>query len=412
MVIRRLLKTVLILFVFSILQACSEGSRSLPDATPGLDFPASPPIQGDQSSQIKPSQTPVDPTADVSERRVDHNLLAVYEKSGNLWISSSNEKLQLTNGERDSRPRISADGKLVVFLRAGELWAMDINGSNIRKIYGNPGRIPIRFEFMANSHEVLFTSEDPGGTPHYDLNMVSADGGSSKELLPAGAGGNFTPSPGGDSLALVQPGKVITLKLSGAVARVVYQFPQAQSAFSSYIPPIAWLENGFGFKTVIPGTGGKPSRFIFIPAAGGQPATLAEFSAVPPTDSVCYISPDGSRVLYLKAKGENVEMHVINAGTADLAYLNKPRGKLGIMGWSPDSKYMLFWLDEPGQIWKTEGKTISLLTDVVSVQDVTWINDQVFLFLSGSELRRQMVGQPSLLVDTGVDGAFDFIIMP
>ena len=146
-------------------------------------------------------------------------LLVVYEKSGNLWAWTGSGISQITSGGPDSRPRLSADGKLVAFQRGAELWAVEISGQNPRKLYGEAGALPLQFEFAPSSHKVYFTSAASDGTPRFDLNLADVDANTAKSLLPAGQGGEFTFLPDGSQLALVQPDKIIVARAGWNQAR-------------------------------------------------------------------------------------------------------------------------------------------------------------------------------------------------
>jgi len=332
------------------------------------------------------------------------NLFVVYEKSGYLWAWVEGRLTPITTGGADSRPRLSADGKLVAFQRGEELWVVETSGQNPRKLFGQAGVVPLQFEFAPFSHKVYFTTASLDGAPRFDLNLAEVDANTLKPLFPTGQGGQFTFQPDGRQLALVQPDKIIVSSADGRGAQVVYQFSPTKTMQGDYLPQIAWMENGYGFKTVIPGS---PARLMFILAAGGQPAQLAEFLAVPIGET--YIAPDGSKVLYLKARGNDLELHVIDASTADKTYFAYAREKIGLLGWTPDSKNMLFWVDNPRQAWIAIGDQRTPLSDVTYAAGVTWVDPNTYLFLNESELRLRIAGQPSQVIDTGVTGSFDIV---
>ena len=115
--------------------------------------------------------------------------------------------------------------------------------------------------------------------------------------------------------------------------------------------------------------------------------------------------------MYLKEQGGNLELHVIDASTADKTYFGYARDKFGILGWTPDSKNMLFWIDDPRRTWMAAGDNQSPLSDVTYAANVTWVDANTYLFLNESELRLRTLGQPSQVIDTGVTGSFDAILV-
>ncbi len=385
-------------FLFS----CSP-ALSAPDvltATPLIDLPTQP---VENFPMVAPT------LAEAAPRNVSMpGAQAVYEKSGNLWAwTGDSAPLQLTSGGADSRPRLSPDGKLVAFQRGTGLWAVEISGQNPRKLFGENSAVPAQFEFAPSSHKVYFTSAGLDGQLRFDLNLADADSGLSQNLLPAGRGGRFTFAPDGKLLALVRPDQIATAQADGSGAQVVFSFQSTQGSNGEYLPQIMWMDNGFGFKTIIPGGAGQPARFMFIMYMGGTPAQLAEFSAAAPTVSESFIAPDGSKAAYLKESGDNLELHVIDASTADKAYFAHKRGQIALLGWTPDSQNLLFWLDDARSTWMMSGNAQNPLSDVSFAADVRWLDANSYIFRNDSELRLRILGQPSQIIDTGITGGFD-----
>jgi hypothetical protein len=389
---------VFILLTLSLFACTPKASDPSATSAARLEAGSTPEVDRSAGTVSAPQGLPAPETVETA------NLLVVYPKADGLWIwKGAAAPVQLTNVSADAHPRLSADGQLVLFQRGGELWTVEISGQNPRRVYGEAGTVPLQVEFAPASQKIYFTTS-ADGKPRFDLNLV--EGGVSKNLLPAGQGGQFTFTPDGQLLALVQPNKILTVRADGSAVQLVYQFQPVKASGGAALPQIAWLENGFGFKTVIPGSEGQPARLLFLMAAGGTPAQLAVFPAVPPSVSQTFIAPDGSRVLYLREQGGDLELHVIDASTADKLYFKHPRGQIGLLGWTPDSKGLLFWLDDPRRAWMASGETRLPSSDVAYAENVTWVEAETCLFLNGAELRVRQLGQPSQLIDTGVTGPF------
>jgi hypothetical protein len=153
------------------------------------------------------------------------------------------------------------------------------------------------------------------------------------------------------------------------------------------------------------------ARFLFIPTEGGTAAQLAEFSAVPTNTSDFYISPDGSKVIYLSGQSNDLEIHVIDASTADKAYLKVPMGQMGILGWSPDSKNIIFWRDSPSQLWRLDELSSQALGDVAFTGGLIWVDGNNYFYQSQTELRYFSTGQPSQGMDVGFTGSLDIFYL-
>lgn len=391
--------------------SCSAGQSNLPSPavrSSNTHQPNSLSGQPTESTEFK-SESPTEIPGQAGS--IINQAIIVYSKAGNLWVATKGGLSQLTSSRTDSHPVLSNKGELVVFLRGEDMWVIDLAGQYPRKLYGKPGTRPSQYMFDLSDENIYFTTIGDDNKTLNDLNQTSISNDKVKSLIEPGLGGIITASPNWQTLALVQPGKIFTYGVVKGEGKLVYQY-QTDSHSLNFIPPVVWLSDNSGFKAVIPGINGKPARFIFISAKGGPSAQLAELQAVPVSESNYFISPDGSRVLYLKKKGDELEVHVIDASTADRAYLTKPTGKIGIIGWSPDSRYMLIWLDNPGSIWASNGADIVALSDVVGAADIKWIGVKAYLLLTASELRIRAWEQPSILIDSNVEMGFDATFLP
>ena len=338
------------------------------------------------------------------------DIKIVYSKIDGLWTCDEKGIIRLTKNDNDTSPKFSSDGLFVAFLRGKELWSVEIATLFERLLYRSDDKIPAQFDFAPGGREIYFSNSDLSGVLIYDLWVVNAEKEGSLPVLPPGSGGVYTPASDWRFLALVQPGKIITYNLANQFSQVVYEYKPVDNA-PVYIPKIAWMENGYGFKTVIPGPGMNMARFLFIPAEGGTAAQLAEFSAVPTNISDFYISPDGLKVLYLRGQSNDMEIHVIDAGTADKAYPKVPMGQMGILGWSPDSKNMIIWRDSPAQLWRLDELSSQALGDVAFTGGLIWVDDNNYFYQSQSELRYFSSGKPSQVLDVGFTGSLDIFYM-
>lgn len=401
-------------------------------ATPGVDTIAT--LVALQLTAAVQSATPA-PTAGQTAVATELPAIAsgmrvVYAKSGNIRLWERGAPKQLTNSGQDSEPKISDDGTVVIFRRSGELWAVNADGTNERVLAASDalaalphtyaGKMQVRrFDFSPKTHTVYFNTLVAGDTfpaPLYDLEMVDADAPVVKLFLNDGQGGDeFTFSPDGSKIALAQNEKINTAHADGSNLKTVFTFPPV-SLYSeqNYIPQIVWMPDSSGFKTVIPAQDGMnrpsdPTRFYYIPADGGPPAQLAEFVAWPAFEDRPYISPDGAKVLYVRPQGANLELHVIDAGTADRMYFFYATGNFGILGWAPDSTHVIYWIDDKRRAWMSAPDDPAIpLSDVTFAGQVTWVDENHYLFMNESELRMRTPGQPSILIDSEVEDSFDF----
>jgi hypothetical protein len=373
------------------------------------------------------------PVPAVTSKPTKTSLKVVYSTNSGLRLWDGATVRPLTDSGADARPQISDDGQIVAFSRAGELWAVSADGSNPRALAdsGTLANLPrsaegkpevSQFVFAPGSHDVYFNTilmTESYPIAQYDLAKVNADAPVVQSLLKNGDGGKIVFAPDGRKIALVQPEKINVVNADGSGSKTVFTFKMV-STYSEwfYLPEIAWMPDASGFKTVIPASDPlanpkKRTRFYFVPASGGKAAQLAEFLAAPVFQSGVFISPDGTKVLYGKEQGGNLELHVIDASTADKMYFWQPRDKFGPRGWTPDSQGLLYWRDDTRRTWllAADGQA-SPLSDVTYATSVAWVDANRYLFVNETELRLRTLGQPSLLVDADFSGNFDFVLLP
>ena len=410
-------------------------SLSQVDATPGGDATLATLVAQQLTAAAAPA-TP-DPAGSLTSAALPPSgtagaLRVVYSQGGNIHLWDANGSKQLTASGQDTEPKISDDGALAVFRRNGELWAVAADGTHEHSLVSTAALaalphaqggllVPDRFDFAPRSHDLYFNtllSSQPFPVPQDDLVRVNPDNASFRPLLNSGPGdASFTFSPDGTKIALSRSDRIDIFDLQTGTGKTVFTFPVVMMySVANYLPEIAWMPDGSGFKTVIPapdalGSPAAPTRFMFVPADGSQAAQLAEFVAVPAFKDRPYISPDGAQVLYLKPQGNNFELHLIDASTADKAVFQHPADKFGLLGWAPDSLHFVYWIDSPQSAWLgSTGAQGVLLSDVPGADHIAWVQDSLFLFENGTGLRLRTLGQPSLLIAGGVADAFDFCL--
>ncbi len=299
---------------------------------------------------------------------------------------------------------------MVAFRRDGELLAINADGSNERVLVSQAYLAGFRdaswlsisvrkFVFIPASHDLFFDligETEAYPAPVYDLHKVNADTLGPVRLLSAGAGGgDWTFSPDGQWMTISAGEQIRVIRRDGSEYRPVFSFPFV-STYSEwvYFPQVVWLSNSSGFYTVIPAPAAlenptEPTRFYYV-SLSGEPARLAEFVAVPVWEAFPYISPNGAQVLYLRRAGENQELHVIDASTADRLYTFAP--VLGLMGWNPNSTEFVYYADTPANTRLTQFESAGLpLADSVQFSGLIWIDTDQYLYLSGNELRLRNV---------------------
>ncbi len=99
----------------------------------------------------------------------------VEELKGGLFAARNNRLNQLTEDPADSQPAFSADGRLIAFVRAGDVWAMRADGSAQHALTSGAD-MDGRPRFAPSGRYVVFERRGPGeGTPRdlYTVNIAA-----------------------------------------------------------------------------------------------------------------------------------------------------------------------------------------------------------------------------------------------
>ncbi|NTV37969.1 MAG: hypothetical protein HGA82_02100, partial [Anaerolineales bacterium] len=160
-------------------------------------------------------------------------------------------------------------------------------------------------------------------------------------------------------------------------------------------PEIVWRADSSGFSFY------RDSESMFVPVSGGDPT-------VSPTINSLWgaVSPDGQLVAYTNPIGE---LHIVSPDGTDTLYTTLENGSFG--GWLPDSEHFTVILEVPSETGYGMGNQYQVgalgeklhpLHDTNEAYPVVWLSNDRFLFSSLGELRMQIIGQPSVLLDENV----------
>lgn len=362
------------------------------------------------------------------------SLRVVYIREGNLWLwTQGMGSQQLTTSGDVTEPRFSDDGRMIAFQRAGNLWVIQSDGTGERLLVSaeylaalaNSGE-ETRFswvDFAPRSHWLYFNTslislESGLGGPRLDLHRVDADNPVPVQLFPQNQGGVPYFSPDGQWIALSQAGQIIVSRPDGSGAHVAFTFPPI-STYSEwfYLPEVVWMNTSGGFYVITPAPAilenpNEPARWWYVPL-DGKAAQLAAFITAPVWVSFPRLAPDGTRAVYVRDPAPGLlELHLIDASTADMLLVSYAGQALGAGPWSPDGKYFTFWQDDPRKIfYAAPGETPQPIGDVAQTDFVTWVDGDTLLFKNDAELRLRRLSEPSLLIDGQVaDNQFDFAL--
>lgn len=350
-----------------------------------------------------PTDTPLPGSSDP--------LVVVYAQAGNLWRWQAGQAQQLTFSGQDDQPRISDDGRVVAFLRGGELFSIQANGAGEQRLVsaayssGNGGRV-FNFRFLPGGRQLFFDLAAPD-FPLQDLHWVDTSAHTAvpmRVLQPGQGGTRWVFSPNGQWIAFSQAGSIRLLNLPTLAVHEAHKFKQAGAAD----PGLRWLGNSSGLYATLPAVsaGGK-AHYYFIPLQG-KAAKLAEFASVPLTDGAPLIAPNGAQFAYLQRAKAADEIHVMDASTADRVYASGPG--LRLWAWTPDSQQVIYQTLENGSLWRAgpQGGPLHLLTSA-SLRELRWLTPTRLLYLDETGLHLLDFPQSITLLAEAVT-AFDFSV--
>jgi hypothetical protein len=372
---------------------------------------------------VEPARTPTTPPTIIETPPETRTLLpdtkdltVVYTRDGDLWRWQGGELLQLTRRGEVYFPRLSPDGQIAAFLRPAdsfhvELWAVNIDGSDERRLVGiadldtigggarDPNATAVNpspsFAWVGQSHRLAFTTyqafQGPGVSPLNDLNLVDADSGQIVPLLLSGWGGEFVFSPDGQQIAISQPDKIILADANGDNYRIAMTYSPVltYSEYRYYARPV-WSPDGKFLRVAVPPADplarpAQPTTLWKLPLDGGQAVQEGSIFSVPFMDEPLYYSPDLQRVALIRESIQDGvtlrELHLAAYdGNGDWNYVRGPM--LHFAGWSPDGRRFIYILGEEqemflGSLDRAPQPLGELHYGLINLR---WIDDQRLLY--------------------------------
>lgn len=210
-----------------------------------------------------------------------------------------------------------------------EIYLMDWDGSNVRKITAN-GSINLNPDFSPSGKEIIFTSYKKGNPDLYRRELFT------------GAEARVSSSPGINITGAFSPeGNRIALAMSKDGNSEIYLISKEgkQLARLTNNPAIdlspAWSPDGRQLAFVSDRFG-KPQVFVMRFDGSGQTRiTPAGYNVSPRW------SPKGDRIVYCRMEGDRFQIHLINPDGSDDRQLTS-EGSNEHPRWSPDGRLIVF----------------------------------------------------------------------
>jgi hypothetical protein len=374
------------------------------------------------------------------------NLQIAYVLAGNVYFwEEGGVGSQLTDSGNVLDVVISDDAQVVAFTTylneyTEELWAVNTDGSNLRRLVGENDFVPMvthrdavgaaiyQYEFAPGSHRVAFNShlifEGPGLLLNDDLWMVDADApGIPTAILPTGQGGEFTYSRDGLKIALVRPDKVSIYDPASSVRVDLFSFPTVITYSEyQYYPPIFWTLDSSAIRTIIPpqdplADPSSTTQVLHSEVDGTFSSLLAEIVMAPFFTSEAVLSPNTNKLAYVAPgfSGDPAGTGILRIANADgTESEDYDGGQINFMDWSPDNRRFLYSVNDSPHIGEAGSSNIPLTG---MIRNARWLdpNRYVYLNRSGSSwelMLGRLGGGPFLIASTAPGGdmiSYDFV---
>jgi Tol biopolymer transport system component len=402
----------------------SEAILSSIPELPGSDVPSYDFVSRQTSTAATASPTPrPSPTPDPGRTPLPRpsalHVAYIVDADLVLWkdvpplsTDAKPETIQLTRDGGVIDVRISGDGAVLAFVRDGELWAVDADGSDERRLVSatdlsemepiQQTEFPIalnRFEWVPGSHLLAFNTrlELPIGLLlNDDLHTVDVESLEISLLLAPGQGGQFTYSPDGRQVAVSNSGGISLYDADGQNRRDVLPHTPVvtYSEVRFYARPV-WGDDSSSLRVAIPPADplAQPPQLtsIWHLPTDGTPATLIGSIAALP-GSLPAFSPEPRFVAYIEPAADGAPggaagtllVHDLETGETIGEYPQASQ----IYGWALDSGHLAFLaqLERPqAQIAPFGGPAAPAHDDTsVAVIDASWVDASRYLYLAST----------------------------
>jgi len=394
--------------------------------------------EADEVSTIVAATLTANPTIEVAQIASPEPFVAstdiplevprrlAYTDDGNIWlIEEDDPAVQLTFDGGADRVLLSSDKSKIVFIRKplgdnhSELRSINYDGSadttllSVDELNGlypmEAGMVGFEISMMAfayGSHDLLFNTfilfDGPGLIKNDELLRIDTDTGELTTILSAGEGGDFTISPNGMQVAVVQPENIALINTDGSnhyPNLLAYPPVTTYSEFRYYAQPV-WAPDSSALGVAIPSPDPLAEEVFgslwLIPLNGDPAINVGNVEGdfyFTQVFSNPGLSPTLDRVVFARNHLEDLhELHIANLdGSEDILFLE---GRLNWQGWSPEGSRFTFIMSEPLNVFLgEEGEAPEAL---LLGMDIHWINETEYYYLSGSrgdwEIKKGEIG--------------------
>lgn len=410
------------LFILAFaLATCAAPAKSDADAV--QESPPTTPLATSLTSTIPPRPTAslfpaakcleAAPAVVVPPRRAPLEVQTLSEGDVWLWEEERGAPRQITSTGDARDFTVSDDSQVVALVRAvtlneSELWAVDSDGGNLRRLLSiaqlellasNPQAVGFEIALLGwidQSHSVRVQLsphlEGIGHVEPYGEWAVDVDTGAfSRHIAPETLPGLV--SPDGQHVAIVTETSLSLMGADGSGRRDdIVTYPFIGLGDYAFIPPTRWSSQSDFLRAIIPSAdpfAPEASFTTWIIPLESPPTALATFNGFPLDVS---LSPNQEYVAFWRITeplSNFRELHLARFDTSRQV-LYESGYVLEFLTWAPDSVHFVFWLPHSRpMLGHICGAPLPLLDRTISGW-VTWIDSGRFLFATGEERSQEL----------------------
>jgi Tol biopolymer transport system component len=385
-------------------------AATLTALAPAQPTPTQPPSEPTQAAATATEPAPQPPLGPSPVLRI------VYTDAGNVWLVDGDAApVQLTSSGNSYKVLISSDGERIVYLRRpanqnvpSEVRVINRDGTGDRALMTPQqwdGLYPLQnfdhndvsqIAFIPGTHRLMMNTRAfgnfPGNFKYNDGLQLDVDTGQLDTIFAPDAGGDFTISPDGTHVVIVQPKSISLAKVDGTDLHsnvIAYDPVTTYSEYQYYAQPI-WRTNSTGFGVAIPSAdplGSNPSGTIWsVSASDGSATQLGQIpgdfffiqagsapSLSPTQDWVAFLRPGASssappNLMLAHPDGSGIETY--------------DQGNIKWEGWSVNALRFAYSSGGPSELHL--GTPSAPKLDFGQGTKLRWQDDARFIYLKGS----------------------------
>ena len=252
--------------------------------------------------------------------------------------AASSDQETSPSQQRELAPATGLTGRIVYSSVQGDLWIVEADGSNRRRLTDSGAGIDYSPTWSPDGKRVAFrtTRGSPSGPDPSNIFVINADGSGERQLTPArgqAAGGLFPAwSPDGRSIAYSNGAGINLVRPNGSGRRPL-GVPGECSVWSPDSSKLMFCSNGLNRGE------GVDNWDVFVMDADGS--HVRRLTSDVAQDYPGAWSPDGTQIAFFSRRDEDGDVYVMDADGSNLRRVTNQPGAQAADAWLPDGRLVI-----------------------------------------------------------------------